>query len=91
MMVRKLSIKIGLAAIVLFLSILSVVKGQTASQIAQESFSSVVLLVMEDSNGQPLSLGSGFFIKEDIVATNFNVIEGAARGYGKKVGQEMKK
>lgn len=90
MMVKKLSIKIGLAAIVLFLSILSIVKGQTASQIAQRCYSSVVLLVMEDSNGQPLSFGSGFFVKQNIVATNFHVIEGAARGYAKIVGKKTK-
>jgi len=90
MMVRKLSIKISLTAIVLFFSILSIVKGQTGSQIAQKSYSSVVMLVMEDSYGQPLSLGSGFFVKQNIVATNLHVIEGAARGYAKIVGKKTK-
>jgi hypothetical protein len=33
-----------------------------------------------------LALGSGFFIREDIVATNFHVIEGAATGFAKIVG-----
>ena len=27
-------------------------------------FGSTVLLVMEDANGQPLSLGSGFFVRK---------------------------
>lgn len=62
----------------------------TARQIAQNAFPSVVLLVMEDANGQPVSLGSGFFVKDDIVATNLHVIEGAARGYVKIVGQKTK-
>jgi hypothetical protein len=63
---------------------------QSARQIAQIAFPSVALLVMEDANSQPVSLGSGFFVKADIVATNLHVIEGAARGYIKIVGQKPK-
>lgn len=63
---------------------------QSARQIAQNAFPSVVLLVMEDANSQPVSLGSGFFVKADIVATNLHVIKGAARGYIKIVGQKPK-
>lgn len=62
----------------------------SASIIAKSSFPSVLMLVMEDSIGQPLSLGSGFFVREGIVATNFHVIEGAAGGYAKIIGQELK-
>lgn len=61
----------------------------SASTIAKNSFPSVLMLVMEDSSGQPLSLGSGFFVKEGIVATNFHVIEGAVGGFAKIVGQEL--
>lgn len=63
---------------------------QTPRDIAQESFPSVVLLVMEDANGQPLSLGSGFFVHNDLVATNLHVVEGASRGYAKIVGKKQK-
>lgn len=63
---------------------------QTASQIASSTFPSTVLLVMEDDSGQPLSLGSGFFVSDGIVATNFHVIEGASRGYARIVGQKTK-
>lgn len=45
---------------------------------------------MEDANGQPLSLGSGFFVGDSQIATNLHVVEGAARGYAKLVGQETK-
>jgi hypothetical protein len=41
---------------------------------------------MNDSNGQPLSLGSGFFISNGIIATNAHVIEGASSGTAKLVG-----
>ena len=63
---------------------------QTAQEIARKTFTSTVLLVMEDANGQPLSLGSGFFVRGGEVATNLHVVEGAARGYAKLVGQKAK-
>jgi S1-C subfamily serine protease len=61
---------------------------QSAQQIAKKAFLSTVLLVMEDSNGQPISLGSGFFVRSGEVASNLHVVEGAARGYAKIVGQK---
>jgi S1-C subfamily serine protease len=45
---------------------------------------------MEDANGQPLSLGSGFFVRDGAIATNLHVVEGAARGYAKHVGEKTK-
>jgi hypothetical protein len=63
---------------------------ENARQIASATFPSVVLLVMEDERGQPVALGSGFFVKENVIASNFHVIEGASRGYAKLVGQKTK-
>ncbi|TYP00353.1 trypsin-like peptidase [Geothermobacter ehrlichii] len=68
----------------------SIVLAQTAQEIARKAFSSTVLLVMEDSNGQPLSLGSGFFVRKGEIASNLHVVEGAARGYAKIIGQKTK-
>ena len=45
---------------------------------------------MEDANGQPISLGSGFFVRNDQIATNLHVVAGAARGYAKLVGRKTK-
>lgn len=67
-----------------------VATAQTPQQIAQKAFRSTVLLVMEDKNGQPLSLGSGFFVKQGQIATNLHVVEGSTRGYAKLVGKETK-
>ena len=64
--------------------------GQSARQIAQTAFKSVVLLEMNDSQGQPVSLGSGFFIADGVIATNAHVIEGSAGGTAKLVGSEQK-
>lgn len=63
---------------------------QTAQEIAKKAFASTVLLVMEDANGQPLSLGSGFLVRGGEIASNLHVVEGAARGYAKLVGQNTK-
>jgi len=63
---------------------------QTAQEIAKKAFGSTVLLVMEDANGQPLSLGSGFFVRDGEIASNLHVVEGAARGYAKLVGEKTK-
>jgi hypothetical protein len=59
---------------------------QTPRDIAKVAFNSVVLLEMNDSNGQPLNLGSGFFISDGLIATNAHVIEGAGSGTAKLVG-----
>lgn len=58
--------------------------------IAKKIIPTVVLIVMEDDNGQMLGLGSGFFVSKDIIATNFHVIENASRGYVKLVNQQSK-
>jgi Trypsin-like peptidase domain len=64
--------------------------GQKAQQVAQSTFPSVVLLVMEDENSQPVSLGSGFFVRDGLVATNLHVVETSVRGYAKLVGHDSK-
>ena len=68
----------------------SLAYAQTAQEIARKAFASTVLLVMEGSNGQPLSLGSGLFVREGEIASNLHVVEGAAKGYAKLVGQRAK-
>ena len=40
-------------------------RSQSVPEIAKEAFGSTVLLVMEDANGQPLSLGRGFFVRHN--------------------------
>ena len=63
---------------------------ETPQEIAKRAFASTVLLVMEDSNGQAVSLGSGFFARDGEIASNLHVIQGAARGYAKLIGQKAK-
>ena len=90
-MKHKKNSSLSLGALVLFLCYgMVLANAQTPQQIAQKVFASTVLLVMEDTNGQPLGLGSGFFVKPNQVATNLHVVEGAARGYAKLVDQRTK-
>ena len=65
-------------------------KPKSGRQIAEEAFPSVALLVMQDSSGQPTSLGSGFVISDNLIVTNRHVIAGASSGYGKLVGKNLK-
>lgn len=60
----------------------------TAREIAQKTLPSVVLLVTEDSSGNPKSLGSGFFVQGDVIATNYHVVEGASKIKAKIVGSK---
>ena len=73
--------------IVLIFCTISRVPAQTAPQIAEKALAATVYLEMQDSNGLPLGFGSGFFVGDNLIATNYHVIEGAARGTAKLVGQ----
>ncbi len=66
----------------------SLAGAQTPKDIAKQTFPSVVLITMDDANHQPLSLGTGFFVAEGVIATNLHVIEGAASGTVKLVGDQ---
>ena len=86
---KKLSLYFIGLTLILF-SGMTVAHAQSPQQIAKKALASTVLLVMEDANGQPLSLGSGFFVRSGQVATNLHVVKGASRGYAKLVGQKTK-
>ena len=73
--------------IVLIFCTISTVPAQTVPQIAEKALAATVYLEMQDSNGLPLGFGSGFFVRDNLIATNYHVIEGAARGTAKLVAQ----
>ena len=58
-----------------------------AEDIAEKSLAATVYLEMKDINGKTLGIGSGFFVKPNLIATNYHVIEGAANGTAKLVGK----
>ncbi len=75
-------------AVALTLVPTTLVSAQTAPEIARIAFASTVLLIMEDENGQPLSLGSGFLVGDSMLASNLHVVAGAMRGYANLVGKD---
>ena len=87
--IKKTSLYFIGLTLLLFCGI-TVATAQNPQQIAQKALDSTVLLLMEDAKGQPLTLGSGFFVRNNQVATNLHVVKGASRGYAKLVGQKTK-
>ena len=81
--------KRSLAAItvLLLLYAISTVPAQTVPQVAQKALAATVYLEMQDKNGKTLGIGSGFFVQPNLIATNYHVIEGAAKGTAKLVGK----
>ncbi len=63
---------------------------QTAKEIAEKALSATVYLEMTDRNGKTLGFGSGFFVGQNQIATNFHVIDGAAKGTAKLVGKSTR-
>jgi S1-C subfamily serine protease len=59
------------------------------SEIAKISLKSVVLLATQDSRGRALKLGSGFFVRDGVIATNFHVIDGAQLASASVVGDSQ--
>jgi len=56
--------------------------------IAKRAFPSVVMVLVDDKKGQPLAIGSGFFIAPGLVATNLHVIEGAGSAKIRLIGRK---
>ena len=73
------------SGIIVFLALLLSAPGfasaQSVPQLAQKALAATVSLEVQDENGDTLGRGSGFFVRPNLIATNFHVIDGAAKGY----------
>ena len=81
--------QIAIVVLLLFCTI-STAPAQTilpAEDIAEKALAATVYLEMKDKNGKTLGIGSGFFVRHNLIATNYHVIEGAAKGTAKLVGK----
>jgi len=81
---------VGLAVAMLLFALPEASTCQTTRDLAKSVMPSVCMLVMQDSNGQAISLGSGFVVKNGVIVTNLHVITGAERGHVKFIGQTTK-
>ena len=82
---KKLLLQLPLIILVTVLLYYTTSNAQTVPQIAEKALAATVSLEMRDRNGAVLSRGSGFFVRSNLIATNYHVIEGAARGTAKLV------
>lgn len=60
---------------------------QTGREVARYALASVVVIFAQNEKGKVFALGSGFFVADGIIATNYHVIQGASRLSAKIVGQ----
>ena len=58
------------------------VPAQTAAQIAKTK-AATVSLEMKDNTGKIISIGSGFFVQSNLIATNYHIIVGTTSGTAK--------
>ena len=85
--------KIFAIVVLLLFSTISTAPAQItlpAEDIAEKALAATVYLEMKDNNGKTLGIGSGFFVKSNLIATNYHVIEGAAKGTAKLVSKYTK-
>lgn len=64
-------------------------EAQTPRQIAERIFPSIVLLTAEDLQERVTSLGSGFFVRDDLIVTSLHVVAGASRVRAKVIGKAV--
>ena len=69
---------------------MNIAPAQITEQIAERTLAATVYLEMKGRNGTSLGFGRGFFVRDNLIATNYHVIEGAASGIAKLVGKYTK-
>lgn len=79
-----------LACAVVFALIINLPVDLAASpqEVAARSLPSVVAVVVTDVDKNPTGFGSGFFVEREVLLTCFHVINGAAAGYVKPIGED---
>ena len=77
----------SVAALLLLATLASFGRGQEGRAIARNAFPSVVLVLAESPKAHRVSLGSGFFIRDTLIVTNYHVIKGSSQISVKLVGQ----
>ena len=87
---KKLLLQLSLIILVTVLLCCTTSNVQAVPQIVEKALDATVSLEMQDRSGVVLSRGSGFFVRSNLIATNYHVIEGAAQGTAKLVDRYKK-
>ena len=74
--------------LILILIVTSLSSVMASTVVVNKVFPGTVLIATEDKNGQYQSLGSGFLVSANVVATNFHVIENSYSGFVKFVNKD---
>ena len=80
---KKLLLQLSLIILVTVLLCCTTSNAQTVPQIVKKALDATVSLELQDRSGAILRRGSGFFVRSNLIATNYHVIEGAAQGTAK--------
>ena len=79
-----------IAWMLLLTFLITVANAQTPQQIWETAAASTVLLEMRDASDSPAGQGSGFFVGNGLIATNYHVIQKAAKGSAKLVHDQRR-
>ena len=74
----------------LLISAPGLASAQSVPELAKKALAATVSLELQDENGDTLKRGSGFFVRENLIATNFHVIDGTTQGSAKLVNTKTK-
>lgn len=74
-----------IVVLVFLLYLSSLASAQYVPALAQKVLAATVSLEMLDKNGDTLGQGSAFFVRSNLIATNFHVVDKAVRGRAKLV------
>ena len=84
---KKLLWQIPLFTLAVVLVFFTTSTAQAVSRVAEKALEATVYLEMQKKDGK-INLGSGFFVRYNLIATNYHVIEGAVRGTVKLIGKD---
>ncbi len=84
----RYQIKLVAFLLALPLSLLSHASSQSVRQLAEQALAATVSLEVKDGNGVSLRQGSGFFVRANLIATNFHVIDGATKVIARLANKE---
>ncbi len=86
---RKALLRFTALGLISFL-IAAAASAQNDEQLAEKVLAATVYLEMADKDDNILGFGSGFFVGQTQIATNFHIVEGAAKGTAQLAGSPRK-
>ena len=75
---------------IILLWITAAASAQNDEQLAEKALAATVYLELADKDDNLLGFGSGFFVGQSQIATNFYIVEGAAKGTAQLAGSPTK-